>query len=46
MMKNAIQKIAAGVITIFIYFPLAIVASVCDTTSHHIDEILRKLRGA
>jgi len=45
MIKNAIQNLIAGIITIFIYFPLAIIASVCDTTSHYIDKILRKLRG-
>lgn len=45
MIKNAIQNIIAGTVTIFVYFPLAIIASVCDTISHYIDKILRKLRG-
>lgn len=45
MIKTAMQNIIAGAITIFVYFPLAITASVRDTISHYIDEILRKLRG-
>ena len=45
MIKQAFYKITTGLITIFLYFPLATIASLCDTISYGIDKILRKLRG-